>query len=532
MRRRRPAAGSGLDARLAHLSTAVQHGTGRVDPAALTPAQEVLERAEQRRALAPGVTVAALLGATGSGKSSLFNAVIGEPLAAVHVRRPTTTAPLAISWQAPGSGALLDWLEVGERREAAAAGLEGLVLLDLPDIDSTAVAHRQIATRLAERVDVLVWVLDPQKYADAVVHEDYLRTLGEHAAVSLVVLNQADRLAPEELDGVTTHLRQLLETDGLGGMEVLTTSATTGDGVAELRARLASMAAAGLSTERRLDADARAAAAVLGPWTATGEVPGQVAPRAADALVESCTSAAGAATVAEAVARSYRQRASRQIGWPPLRWLSRLRPDPLRRLHLDAPTTAVTSLPAPTPAQGAAVRTAVEDLAWTTTSGMAEPWRDQVVTEALDRTPTLVGALDGAIAGTDLGGQRRPAWWRWWGVLGLLLFLTAVGGALWLGVLAGLDYLRLPTLETPMAGPVPWPTLLLLGGLILGIVLALAGRLLARAGARRAARTARRRMAAALEATVREVAVEPLTAELTRYRTFTHATTSAAARDS
>ena len=43
---------------------------------------------------------------------------------------------------------------------------------------------------------MLVWVLDPLKYADASVHRRYLVPLAGHAAVTTVVLNQVDTLDP------------------------------------------------------------------------------------------------------------------------------------------------------------------------------------------------------------------------------------------------------------------------------------------------------------------------------------------------
>lgn len=84
------------------------------------------------------------------------------------------------------------------RRHLIATGnevLRDLVLLDLPDHDSTEVAHRLTVDRLVEQVDMMVWIVDPQKYADAALHDGYLRPLARHAAVMVVVLNQADRLA-------------------------------------------------------------------------------------------------------------------------------------------------------------------------------------------------------------------------------------------------------------------------------------------------------------------------------------------------
>ncbi len=70
------------------------------------------------------------------------------------------------------SAPLLDWLGVTHRhyQDSPEVALSGMVLLDLPD--------------------VLVWVLDPQKYADASVHDRYLRPYVQHAGVLLVVLNQ------------------------------------------------------------------------------------------------------------------------------------------------------------------------------------------------------------------------------------------------------------------------------------------------------------------------------------------------------
>ena len=99
------------------------------------------------------------------------------------------------------------------------------MLLDLPDHDSTTVAHRLEVDRLVGLVDVLVWVLDPQKYADAAVHERYLRPLAGHAGVMVVVLNQADRLPAHQVDAALDDVRRLLAADGLGPVPVLATSA-------------------------------------------------------------------------------------------------------------------------------------------------------------------------------------------------------------------------------------------------------------------------------------------------------------------
>ena len=94
-RAQRRGAARDLDQTLWDLTRVVELGDGLVEDAALAPARTVLERAGERRRIAPGVTVVALLGATGSGKSSLFNALTGATIARTAVTRPTTTKPLA-----------------------------------------------------------------------------------------------------------------------------------------------------------------------------------------------------------------------------------------------------------------------------------------------------------------------------------------------------------------------------------------------------------------------------------------------------
>ena len=94
--------------RVEGLERAVTAGRGRLDDGLVDDAAGVVERAGTRLKLSAEHTVVALAGATGSGKSSTFNALTGLDLAAVGVRRPTTSWTMACTWGAEGSGELLD----------------------------------------------------------------------------------------------------------------------------------------------------------------------------------------------------------------------------------------------------------------------------------------------------------------------------------------------------------------------------------------------------------------------------------------
>jgi energy-coupling factor transporter ATP-binding protein EcfA2 len=128
--------------------------------------------------------VAPSAGATGSGKSTLFNALVGAEVSKPGVRRPTTGTPHASTWGEAGHARLLDWLGVPRRhvQDAPDPALDGLVLLDLPDHDSTAVEHRLEVDRVVELVDVPGLGARPAEVRRRCRHDRYLAPHAEHAA--------------------------------------------------------------------------------------------------------------------------------------------------------------------------------------------------------------------------------------------------------------------------------------------------------------------------------------------------------------
>lgn len=196
----------------------------------------VAERASDRLHFPKQFTTVALAGTTGSGKSSMFNAFTTIDRSPVGILRPTTSEPYACVWgNLFLADELLDWLGVSPRRrftrESALDAndevpLRGMILLDLPDIDSVEHKHRVTVDRLLHLVDVVVWICDPQKYADQLVHEGYLRQLAAHRSGLIVALNQTDKLLAAHLPKVGADLRQLLDDGGLKDVPLVATSAT------------------------------------------------------------------------------------------------------------------------------------------------------------------------------------------------------------------------------------------------------------------------------------------------------------------
>ena len=584
---------------VASLKDAISYGEGRVPETVLLDAAETLERLSQRRELSTEHTVIGFFGATGSGKSTLFNAIAGQNIALSAPTRPTTSTVQAAIWEAEGSEELLDWLGIDKRvypqtlalaaegdategskatggvaapnavtepapglfnriRRAVGGRGEtrtrtgGLILLDMPDFDSVTTTNRDLAARMMRYVDVLVWVVDPQKYADAVIHRDFMVPLAASGAQALCVLNQADKLAPAEVPAVLVSLTRLLQAEGTEAHLLaapIAVSARTGEGVDVLRDLLAQVAAAKSLSLQRTDAQLHATASQLRTY-AGGEgtvLAGAYALDAEQKLVKACYASSQAEQVLEAATASYRRTAGQHTGWILTRWMSRLKADPLRRLHLgqqeetkstskaeksagmlgsdseNAPELVASSLPPLSTAQKAGMANAVRQYSKQMAARIDEPWKRSIKEAALSREAELPELLERDMVRIDYGLGRTRAPWVIFNALQWIALLSALAGVGWLTLISGMAYLQiqLPPAPTPEGSPVPLPTLLLLLGVLLGIASAGVSRLLTAMGSRYYARKLRGRLQTGVEKAVQSCVVAPVQQEakrLTSYR--------------
>ncbi|ARZ70056.1 MULTISPECIES: YfjP family GTPase [Streptomyces] len=604
-----PRLGTVLRPRLDALRELVGLSGARLDRRTLAEAGRVLEEAAARQRLSLDLTVVALAGATGSGKSTLFNALARTQLSDTGVRRPTTSAPIACAWtdRADRADGLLDRLGIPPRSRRQPVrpydpGLHGLVLLDLPDHDSASAGHREQVDRLLALVDAVIWVVDPEKYADAVLHERYLRPLAGYAEVTFVVLNQIDRLSEDAADQVLDDLRRLLDEDGLAlgehgepGATVLALSALTGKGLGELRETLAQFTAARSVAERRLIADVDGVSARLRPAYVADGRPG-LTDRARQEFEDRLAEAVGAQATGLAAERAWLRDAGRACGTPwtvALRWYGRRRAawgggpsgGPATGTGTEARTDAGTGArtgpghaagplpdtfpdpvagretPVPRPAAPVLshepssrrtvsrplVEQAVRTLAYEASAGLPDPWA-RAVREAAGRgAEGLADALDAAAGALMAGGSAavgrgrgarasaarggpggtgsgRTGVWRtrgggaprvvrpgWWAVAAtaqwVLSALQLLGTAWLLGTLFGM-----------CAGEWWIAGLVLTGGGAGGPALEWGCRVVARGPARRHGLETERRLRSVAAGCGRERVLEPVAAELLRYR--------------
>jgi len=543
---------SGLSDRLAALDRLVQIGLARSGPDGfseklLNDAEQLLAQAGQRLRMSSAHTVVALAGGTGSGKSSLFNRLAGADFSAVGVTRPVTRDPHACVWGVAGSGPLLEWLGVQRRyRYARSSALDrgedamaGLILLDLPDHDSVVSGDSGQVDRLVGLADLMVWVLDPQKYADAAVHRRYLVPLAGHAEVIAVVLNQADRLSAAQAEDCITDLRRLLDSEDLNDVQVLVTSALTGGGVDDLRKLLIQTVSARRAASARLSADVDAIVNRLMPYAAdpaksAGKEEEEEEAGAArtvpedtvNLLVEAFCGAAGVSAVGESLQSARELRALDYVGWP-IGWLAEriTGHDPARKVRLGKLWEELRSVTAgPSGAQQAEIDNALTAVADQVAVPLPRPWSQTVRSAARSMSKEIPGAL-GTAMGESLPVETETAgWWRIIGAWQGLLLGCVIVGVAWLGVIVAFGVFHaarhIPSRLFDDVSLLPWIGLMIAAILLLGWLTASGCMNLVRVAAERELQRVDAAMRSRLAMVASEMVVTPIEHELFEYDRF------------
>ncbi|GAA4358610.1 dynamin family protein [Angustibacter luteus] len=183
-------------------------------------------------------------GSTGAGKSTLVNSVVGAPLSASGVLRPTTRSPVLVHHpddaaafadprvlpslrRVTGDAGSVDSVDAAGADGAAITAVRlaasdalpaGLALLDAPDIDSVVTANRVLAAQLMAAADLWIFVTTAARYADAVPWDLLLDASERGASVAIVL----DRVPPEAMNEVRLHLAQMLRERGLKSSPLFT----------------------------------------------------------------------------------------------------------------------------------------------------------------------------------------------------------------------------------------------------------------------------------------------------------------------
>ncbi len=215
-------------------------GAAQQREAAASAVRQIDDYIRPRLADLDAPLLAVVGGSTGSGKSTIVNALIGTPTTRAGVIRPTTRQPILVHAPVDAGWFASDRILPGLARvrgrvtepgtPASSAGdvpaasrmnelmllpsdqvPASLALIDAPDIDSVADENRALATQLLAAADLWLFVTTANRYADAVPWG----LLDGAASRSITVAVVLNRVPPGAANEVLPDLKQMLSSRGL-----------------------------------------------------------------------------------------------------------------------------------------------------------------------------------------------------------------------------------------------------------------------------------------------------------------------------
>lgn len=452
------------------LDEAVGQAAASVGEDSVAATAELARSARKRVGYLGSSVVVALAGGTGSGKSSLLNAIAGEYVAEVAAIRPTTSEPLAWIPQVPEPGVVRLLDDMGVNRRVGHTKERPIVIIDMPDTDSVVGAHRAVFEKLLPRVDAVWWVVDPEKYSDRLLHRDFLGPLAAYQGQFLFIFNQVDRLDPAQLASVVADFAGRLREIGIDDPVIIPVAANPvgGGGPIGMDALMDSLAqlddAKKAVTAKTLVDIRRAGLALAEVTGVTGEglgfddqweqarsevVSGLVGMVVADDVVEKAEAEGAAAAL--------------RAGLGPLGlFITRLRDTRVARaLGLAPPGNLASDAAnqwASRPGRDKALGTMealVSELAFSAGGPYSRMLRAEFdtgrLTAAVDKT------VDVALHRNADAQLDRQSWWSSVAIVKWLLSIAVIAGAVWWYA------------SPPTRGSIPWPVVLVVGGVVVGL---------------------------------------------------------------
>ncbi len=182
---------------------------------------QLLGLKEQVEKLTEPILNVGLLGGTGVGKSTIVNALAGDEISSVSDRRPHTD--LVVVYRHRTAEVPVD-IPVQYLKEPHKVhendSIRDIIIYDFPDFDSILAEHAQRVLGMLDVLDISVWVVSPEKYADLEFYR-VLKRSSKHQDNFVFVMNKVDMIkasgtgAERELKGLLGDFAVKLKKAGI-----------------------------------------------------------------------------------------------------------------------------------------------------------------------------------------------------------------------------------------------------------------------------------------------------------------------------
>lgn len=188
--------------------------------------------------------IVAFLGGTGVGKSSLLNKLAGQSIARAGVERPTSREVTLYHHQSVSLQQLDETFPLQDIQIARhdKESNKHIVWIDMPDFDSTEEKNKDIVMQWLPFVDVLLYVVSPERYRDNKAWQLLLAEGANHAW--LFVMNQWDRGVPSQYEDFQQQLTKAGFDNPIIYKTICHSESTEVDEVPQLQATIESLATA------------------------------------------------------------------------------------------------------------------------------------------------------------------------------------------------------------------------------------------------------------------------------------------------
>ncbi|MDO9106820.1 MAG: GTPase domain-containing protein [Methylovulum sp.] len=152
--------------------------------------------------------IVAFMGGSGVGKSTLLNRLAGKPIARTGIERPTSREVTLFHHHSVAIQQLPEQLPITQIKIAQhdEEAKKNIIWIDMPDFDSTEQSNKQLVLQWLPHIDVLLYVVSPERYRDEKAWQLLLAEGARHAW--LFVLNQWDRGQIEQYDDFKQQLHK------------------------------------------------------------------------------------------------------------------------------------------------------------------------------------------------------------------------------------------------------------------------------------------------------------------------------------